>query len=117
MFCILKLSCIFDVSNKQTTVMTTAAHTILKQLGGNKFIAMIGATCFINNNGQTLVVKFKGSPIANIMYVTLNGYDLYDVKICKYRGTDIKVVHEVENAYCDMITTIFTKTTKLYTRL
>ena len=97
--------------------MTTAAHTILNQLGGSKFIAMTGATCFIDNNGQTLVAKFKGSPIANIMYVTLNGLDLYDVKICKFRGTDIKVVREVENAYSDMLASIFTQTTKLYTSL
>jgi len=37
-----------------------AATQILTQLGGNKFIAMTGATCFSDNNGNTLVTKFKG---------------------------------------------------------
>jgi len=48
--------------------MSTIASTILRQLGGNRFIAMTGATCYTDNN--TLIVKFKGSRAANIMYVT-----------------------------------------------
>jgi hypothetical protein len=94
--------------------MNTATQ-ILQQLGGNKFIAMTGATCYAD--GNTLIVKFKGSRIANIMYVTLNSMDLYDVKICKFRGLDVKVINEVTNAYNDMLRSIFEKTTKLYTSL
>jgi hypothetical protein len=90
--------------------MTTAA-TILKQLGGSKFIAMTGATCY--SDGNTLVSKFKGSKIANIMYVTLNSLDLYDVKICKYRALEVKTIVEIENVYADMLKSIFENTTKL----
>ena len=90
--------------------MTTAA-TILKQLGGSKFIAMTGATCY--SDGNTLVSKFKGSKIANIMYVTLNSLDLYDVKICKYRALEVKTIFEIENVYADMLKSIFENTTKL----
>lgn len=92
--------------------MNTAQET-LNQLGGNRFIAMTGAVCYQDNN--TLVVKFKGSKIANIMYVTLNDADLYDVKICKFRGLDLKVVKEVQNAYAEMLRSIFEQTTKLAT--
>jgi formate-dependent phosphoribosylglycinamide formyltransferase (GAR transformylase) len=91
------------------------ATTIAQQLGGNKFIAMTGASFMAD--GNTLIVKFKGSRIANIMYVTLNSMDLYDVKICKYRGLNVKVIKEVEGAYNDMLCPIFEQTTGLRTKL
>ena len=93
----------------------TTAMTIYQQLGGNKFVAMTGATLMAN--GNTLIVKFKGSRIANIMYVTLNSMDLYDIKICKYRKLDVKVIEEVKDAYNDMLCPIFERVTGLYTSL
>lgn len=95
----------------------SAAVEILKQLGGNKFIAMTGATCYSDNDGNTLVVKFKGSRIANIMYVTLNCLDLYDVKICKYKAMEVKPIKEVENVCFDVLKDIFEETTRLRTSL
>jgi len=86
-------------------------NEILKQLGGNKFIAMTGATCY--SDGNTLISKFKGSRVANIMYITLNENDLYNVKICKFKGMDIKTVKEVIGAYADMLKPLFEKTTGL----
>jgi hypothetical protein len=91
----------------------TNANEILKQLGGKKFIAMTGATCYSDNNGNTLVAKFKGSKIANIMYITLNSMDTYDIKICKFKGMNINTVKEVSNAYNDMLKPIFEQTTGL----
>lgn len=91
------------------------ASEILNHLGGSKFIAMTGAQYFAD--GNTLIVKFKGSKIANIMYITLNSLDLYNIRICKFRSMAIKSVKEVENAYCDMLTDIFESTTKLRTSL
>ena len=104
------------MENTQTQNNDAAiAREILNQLGGNKFIAMTGAT--VMRDGATLVAKFKGSRIANIMYITLNAMDLYDVRICKFRGCDIKEVASMENAYHDMLQPFFTKVTKLYTSL
>ena len=93
----------------------TKANEILNQLGGNKFIVMTGASCY--SDGNTLISKFKGSKVANIMYVTLNENDLYDVKICKFKGMDIKTISEVNNAYAEMLKPIFEKTTGLKTSL
>ena len=87
------------------------ATTILNQLGGNKFIAMTGATCY--SDGNTLISKFKGSKVANIMYVTLNENDTYDVKLCKFRGLDVKTIKEVTGAYAEMLKPIFEGTTGL----
>lgn len=93
----------------------TIATEILNQLGGNKFIAMTGATCY--SDGNTLISKFKGSKIANIMYISLNECDLYDVKICKFKGVDLKTVKEFKGVYADMLQNIFTSTTGLQTQL
>lgn len=99
-----------------TTQTPTVPATILQQLGGRRFIAMTGATCY--NDGEfTLLVKFKGSRIANIMYVTLNAMDTYDVRICKFKGTDVKEVATLEGAYDDMLRPFFEKTTGLRTSL
>lgn len=92
-----------------------ATQQILQQLGGNKFIAMTGATCYSDNN--TLVVKFKGSKIANIMYITLNENDLYDVRICKYVNMDIVTKYSETNIYSDSLLPIFESVTKLRTSL
>lgn len=89
----------------------TTANEILNQLGGKKFISMTGATCY--SDGNTLVSKFKGSKVANIMYITLNENDLYNVKICKFKGTDIRTVKEVNGAYNDMLKPLFEETTGL----
>ena len=97
--------------------MKNAANQILSQLGGNKFIVMTGATVYSDNNGQTLIAKFRGSKVANIMYVTLNSLDLYDVKICKFRGLNVKTVKELNNAYADMLKPLFETTTGLRTSL
>ena len=87
----------------------------LKQLGGNKFITMTGSTCF--SDGNTLIVKFKMCRTANIMYITLNDNDLFDVKICKFRGMEVKTVAEMTDAYSDMLRPFFTETTGLRTSL
>jgi len=100
-----------------SALQITPSDQILAQLGGRKFIAMTGAVCYSNNNGKTLIVKFKGSKVANIMYVTLNEMDTYDVQICKYRGMEVKTVKEVKGAYADMLKNIFEATTFLRTSL
>ena len=94
--------------------MNTATQ-ILFQLGGNKFIAMTGATCF--HSGDTLIVKFKGSKIANLMNVSLNTNDTYTVEISKFRGLDKKVVKLLSNVYADMLKSVFEETTGLRTSL
>lgn len=91
------------------------AEQILAQLGGRKFVAMTGATCL--SDGNTLIAKFKGSRIANIMYVTLNSMDLYDVRICKFRGLEIKPIKEATNVYAEDLKKLFEYTTGLATSL
>jgi len=103
-------------TNQPQNLKTMTTQTeILKALGGNKFLAMTGATCFADQD--TLIVKFKGCPKANIMYVTLTSSDLYDVKICKYKNLEVKPVFEAKGMYFDSLPSTFTKVTGLYTSL
>jgi len=94
----------------------TTTTTIINQLGGNKFVAMTGAT-FFSKGQNTLISKFKGSKIANIMYITLDADDTYTVKICKFRGLNETTVKELSGVYFDMLKPIFENTTKLRTSL
>jgi len=43
--------------------------------------------------------------------------DLYDVKIAKYKGLDVKVVKEATDVYDDMLVAIFESATGLNTIL
>jgi len=88
---------------------------IIAQLGGNKFACMTGATFFVDDD--SLMVKFKGSRVANVMWISLNSLDLYNVKIAKYRGLNVKVVEDLENIGCEDLVPIFEKTTGLRTKL
>ena len=62
-----------------------AATITVQQLGGTRrLIAMIGAKDFMHdNNGQTLMFKFRGSDVANYVRISLNSLDLYDVEFKK----------------------------------
>lgn len=102
------------------TTTINPAQQILNQLGGNKFKAMTGATCYSDTKvftNDTLVVKFKGSRVANIMYVTLTENDTYTLSICKYRNLEVKPVKELDMVYADQLRTIFEDVTKLRTSL
>ena len=94
------------------------AKTILEQLGGNKFCAMVGfgGGC-AHENG--LSFSFKGCRKANRCMITLNSMDLYDVEFFKYSPTkgEVKTVHTAEGLYNDMLVPEFEDFTGLYTKL
>lgn len=92
------------------------AKEILNQLGGNMFIAMTGATCYADG-ANTLVVRFKGSRLANTVYITLNSLDLYDVIFRKITTTKHGIVKEYNGIYNDQLRKIFEDTTGLLTSL
>ena len=93
------------------------ADITLKQLGGNKFIAMTGAKQF-SFGKQGLGFRIgKNSKSINYVRVDLKSNDLYDMEFIRIRGTKIKVVKKVTGVYNDQLQKIFTKHTGLYTSL
>lgn len=99
------------------------AKTILEQIGGNRFIAMVGGYGIganVHDNGNTEVfIRFKGSKKSNLLRIILDGgTDTYTMKFQKFSmKKGIKDIHTHVNVYCDMLQRIFTLETGLNTSL
>ena len=109
------------------------AEIILEQMGGNHFVVMCGIKDMVyghNENGDSwLRMKLpRNGSKANLLRITLNGKDLYDMEFLKvsypkmkkdftfsdYKETEVAVFEDV---YCDQLAEIFEQTTKMYTKL
>lgn len=93
------------------------AETILKQLGGNQFIAMTGSSNFgaTDNSLQMKLTRNKLS--ASHLIITLNSMDTYDLEFFSIRKFEKKSKKSIEGVYSDQLRSIFTKETGLYTSL
>ena len=97
--------------------MNTATQ-ILEQLGGNKFAVMTGSYNFIaTNNGLRMTLR-RNKVQAKQLSIELNSLDLYDVHFYTFdKEFNIKTKAKFENVYNDMLQSIFTQVTGLYTSL
>lgn len=76
---------------------------ILKQLGGNKFIAMTGMKNAVgSNNGLTVILPRAKDGITHIE-IKLKSNDLYMVKFGKIVKYEYKVLHEHDDVYSDSL--------------
>lgn len=92
------------------------AITIFKQLGGNKFKAMVGAHSLVAlPNG--LQLGFKGCTKGNTLIIKLNGWDLYDIELWKITKKFCKKMDGGNDIYFDKLQEWFTNATGLYTHL
>jgi len=93
------------------------AGETLKQLGGNKFIAMTGAKNFaVGPKGMGFRIG-RNSKSINYIRIDLKSTDLYDMEFINIRGSKIKVVKKVTGVYNDQLQKMFTKYTGMYTSL
>ena len=93
------------------------AGETLKQLGGNKFIAMTGAKQFsVGPKGMGFRIGRNAKSI-NYVRIDLKSTDLYDMEFIRIRGSKIKVVKKVTGVYNDQLQKMFTKYTGMYTSL
>ena len=99
------------------------AKEILRQLGGNKFIAMTGARNFVGspnslsfgigrNSGGVTGVNIVLMP-SDTYKVTFLGRMVQDPKLGMHR----KVIEEVDDIYNDALQDVFTRVTGMYTSL
>ena len=103
------------------------ADIICHQMGGQgRLKAMIGAHDFFSdNNGQTLVFKFRSCRKANYIKITLNSMDTYDLEFVKIPSLNAMMkknakpvtVHTAEGIYNDMLKDVFESFTGLYLTL
>lgn len=96
------------------------AHTILQQLGGNRFKMMTGAKDFIGDESSLTFRIPRAKDGINKVKVTLDfGMDLYTVEFIKvdFKKFTFDVVHTSDQVYSDDLEREFTEHTGLYTRL
>ena len=94
------------------------AKTLLRQLGGNKFIMMTGAKQMsIGKNGLTMKIGRNSKSITHVAIDLDRGKDLYIMKFIRVRKGIPKVVKRYDGIYADNLNNIFEKETGLYTRL
>ena len=89
----------------------------LRQLGGNKFIALTGAKNFVAGDGVLAFRIPKASQGINAVRITLMPSDTYNLKFFRIYGADMKLMAEADDIYNDQLQSIFTAKTGLYTHL
>ena len=95
------------------------AGIVLKQLGGNKFIAMTGAKNFLKDDDKQMITFKIGRNCKTINHIriTLNSMDTYDMEFIRVRASKITIVNKVDGVYNDQLQEIFTLHTGMETSL
>ena len=98
------------------------AKTILEQMGGHRFATMTGSKDFIGLRNGLQMSLTRNKTSANRLKVILDEatdtYTMYFYRQCMTKNFDIKVkdIAKYEGVYFDMLQSIFTQVTGLYTR-
>lgn len=94
------------------------ANEILRQLGGNRFIAMTGAK-HIMGDENSLVCKLGRFPGVKVqmLRVTLDPDDTYTMEFMAIRNHEAKVLDSVSGVYADSLRRVFEEHTGLRTSL
>lgn len=102
---------------------------ILRQLGGNKFIAMTGSKNFVSDGDTLKMCLVKNISKANMLYITLDDNDTYTMRFIYYvsgrlnRKTfewiDEKIteVETISGLFAEDLQKVFTRVTGLDTHL
>jgi len=86
------------------------AKTILNQLGGNKFAFATGSKNFVSDNKSLTFKLSMNRSKGRYMKITLNGNDLYDIKVLNLKG---KVIVEKNDICVENLQYTFTEITGL----
>lgn len=104
--------------------MSVVADEILRQLGGQKFIAMTGASSFAGSkNSLSFKLPGKAGFVRNGIrgvLITLDASDTYTVefgKVTKRPRMEYVVIAKHTGVYCDNLREVFTAETGLDTSL
>jgi len=102
----------------ETKTNKTVAIEILKQLGGNRFIAMTGAKNFTcDNNSMGFQISNRNLLKARFVKITLNIWDTYDIEFKTIKKNEIVTLDSLSGIYNDQLQEVFTSKTGLNTHL
>ena len=105
------------MSNEKNTNKMEVANEILRQLGGNKFKVMTGSKNFRGDANSVTMDLTRNKLGAKWLTVKLEGDDTYTMTFQSFRKFEVKLKAEIKGVYCDMLQSIFTEQTGLYTSL
>lgn len=95
----------------------TIANEIYKQIGGRKFAVMTGSKNFYATDSGLQMDLSRNASGANKLRITLTPLDVYEMEFISLRAGKVTVKAKIEDVYGDMLESIFTEVTGLYTRL
>ena len=103
-------------------ISSSEAKELLKQLGGRRFMMMVGAKGIARDkDGLHMKIGRNSKSISHVVIDYNRGKDLYDMKFLRVRMSKgqmkVKVVKQVKGIYADMLHKTFEKHTGLYTRI
>lgn len=96
------------------------ATTILNQLGGQRFVAMVGAKDMgYSSNSISMKIMRNAKKVTHVTITYDHAKDLYNIKFSNWnaRKFDFTTLKEIEGVYCDQLKEIFESNTGLYTSL
>lgn len=105
------------MQNTTTDHNKEIAATILKQLGGGRFLAMTGAKN-LGFYGPALTFNLgRNASKANRVEISLEANDTYTMRFGQFRKMELKSIKKIEGVYCDTLQKNFTDVTGMYTSL
>lgn len=96
------------------------ATTILNQLGGQRFVAMVGAKDMgYSSNSLSMKIMRNAKKVTHVTITYDHGKDLYKMTFSAWnaRKFEFKVLEEVDGVFFDQMKEIFESNTGLYTSL
>ena len=93
------------------------ANTILQQLGGNKFKVMTGSKNFRYDHDCLTMDLTRNKLNAKWLTITLEANDTYTMLFQAVTRKGIFQKAEIKGVYADMLQSVFTQQTGLYTSL
>lgn len=90
---------------------------ILKQLGGSKFAAMVGAKSFSGDDSYLSFRIGRNAKRIKAVQIKLKGNDLYDMEFLNIHDFKVKVVDKYSDLYADQLVSVFGSATGLYASL
>lgn len=94
------------------------AKEIIRQLGGQRFVAMTGAKNFTGGDRHVSfqLPRFAGVTV-NAVHIELGGDDLYAMRFLRVAGSKVSEIKKVDSVYCDALASTFSDVTGLATGL
>lgn len=107
-----------SASERLRQVTANVAQTILRQLGGNKFVAMIGAKNLVSSaDGLHFSIGKGAKNKANKVAIKLAADDTYTIEFYNLRGVNLKDISKVYGVHADELQKVFTQETGFDTHL